>query len=122
MQVNGLLKGFIDLVFEHEQRYYVVDYKFNSLGSGDAAYTPEALTAAMLAKRYDLQYAPILAGPAPAAEARLGEAYDYDTHIGGSLYLFLRGSQCRPADDFSTSRPGRLIEGMDKLFLRRRTR
>jgi len=27
-QINGMLKGFIDLVFVHDEKYYVVDYKF----------------------------------------------------------------------------------------------
>jgi len=30
--VQGMLKGFIDLVFEFEGKYYVVDYKSNWLG------------------------------------------------------------------------------------------
>ncbi|WP_374090719.1 exodeoxyribonuclease V subunit beta [Methylomicrobium lacus] len=115
-QVNGLLKGFIDLVFEHDQRYYVVDYKFNSLGGNDAAYTQEALTAAMLAKRYDLQYALYLLALHRLLKARLGENYAYDTHIGGSLYLFLRGSQSPTGGRLFDKPPRALIEGMDKLF------
>jgi exodeoxyribonuclease V beta subunit len=42
-QLNGMLKGFIDLVVEHEGRYYVIDYKSNWLGPDDAAYTPAAM-------------------------------------------------------------------------------
>ena len=38
-QLHGMLKGFADLVFEHEGRYWVLDYKSNALGAGDAAYT-----------------------------------------------------------------------------------
>ncbi len=30
--VHGMLKGFIDLVFRHEGRYYLLDYKSNWLG------------------------------------------------------------------------------------------
>jgi len=115
-QVNGLLKGFIDLVFEHQQRYYVVDYKFNSLGGNDAAYTPEALAAATLAKRYDLQYALYLLALHRLLKVRLGETYDYDTHIGGSLYLFLRGSQNPTRGRLFDKPPSALIEGMDRLF------
>ena len=55
--LNGMLKGFIDLVFEHEGRYYVADYKSNWLGADDEAYTQEALREALLEHRYDLQYA-----------------------------------------------------------------
>jgi len=115
-RVNGLLKGFIDLVFVHEGRYYVADYKFNSLGSGDAAYTPEALTAAMLAKRYDLQAALYLLALHRLLKARLGENYDYDAHIGGGLYLFLRGCQSPTRGRVFVRPPKALIEGMDRLF------
>jgi exodeoxyribonuclease V beta subunit len=31
-QVRGMLKGFIDLVFRHNGRYYLLDYKSNWLG------------------------------------------------------------------------------------------
>ena len=37
--LNGMLKGFIDLVFEHEGRYFVADYKSNWLGPDDGDYT-----------------------------------------------------------------------------------
>ncbi|WP_031430095.1 exodeoxyribonuclease V subunit beta [Methylomicrobium agile] len=115
-QVNGLLKGFIDLVFVHEERYYVADYKFNSLGSGDAVYTQEALNAAMLAKRYDLQSALYLLALHRQLKARLGTHYDYDTHIGGSLYLFLRGCQSPTGGRVFAKPPKALIEGLDRLF------
>src|SRR5690606_35776183 len=42
-QLNGMLKGFMDLVFEHDGRYFVADYKSNWLGSQDADYTPAAM-------------------------------------------------------------------------------
>jgi exodeoxyribonuclease V beta subunit len=116
-QVNGLLKGFIDLVFVHEGRYYVSDYKFNSLGGSDAAYTPDALTAAMLAKRYDLQAALYLLALHRQLKARLGETYDYDAHIGGSLYLFLRGCQSPTRGRVFVKPPRVLIEELDRLFI-----
>jgi exodeoxyribonuclease V beta subunit len=115
-QVNGLLKGFIDLVFVHDQQYYVVDYKFNSLGADDAAYTQEALTAAMLAKRYDLQACLYLLALHRLLKVRLGAAYDYETHIGGGLYLFLRGAPGPTAGRVFDKPPRALIERLDALF------
>ncbi|QSA99484.1 exodeoxyribonuclease V subunit beta [Methylomonas sp. EFPC1] len=115
-QVNGLLKGFIDLVFVHDQQYYVVDYKFNSLGADEAAYTQEALTAAMLAKRYDLQACLYLLALHRLLKVRLAAAYDYETHIGGGLYLFLRGA-LGPTAGCVFDKPARaLIERLDALF------
>ncbi|NOT10556.1 MAG: exodeoxyribonuclease V subunit beta [Methylococcaceae bacterium] len=116
-QVNGLLKGFIDLVFVHNQKYYVVDYKFNSLGSNNEAYTSEALESAMLAKRYDIQYTLYLLALHRLLSVRLGAHYDYDQHIGGALYLFLRGSQAVTGGRVFDKPPRILIESLDRLFI-----
>lgn len=115
-QVNGLLKGFMDLVFVHNQKYYVADYKFNSLGDNDDAYTQEALEATLLEKRYDLQYALYLLALHRLLKARLGTDYGYDTHIGGALYLFLRGSTSPSCGRIFDKPPKSLIDGLDKLF------
>jgi exodeoxyribonuclease V beta subunit len=115
-QMNGLLKGFIDLVFVHNQQYYVADYKFNGLGNNDAAYTEEVMETAMLSKRYDLQYALYLLALHRLLKTRLGANYDYDTHVGGSLYLFLRGSQGSTGGRVLSKPPKVLIESMDSLF------
>jgi len=116
-QINGLLKGFIDLVFVHNQQYYVVDYKFNNLADDDPAYTPEVLVAAMLAKRYDLQSALYLLALHRLLKTRLGDRYDYDAHVGGSLYLFLRGTRGPAAGRVFYKPPRLFIEALDKLFL-----
>jgi exodeoxyribonuclease V beta subunit len=116
-QVNGLLKGFIDLVFVHNRQYYIADYKFNGLGNNDGAYTPKDMEAAMLAKRYDLQYALYLLALHRLLKARLGDSYDYDTHVGGGLYLFLRGSKGAAGGRVFHKPPKALIEGLDRLFL-----
>ncbi|WP_432742718.1 exodeoxyribonuclease V subunit beta [Methylobacter sp. G7] len=115
-QMNGLLKGFIDLVFVHNQQYYIADYKFNGLGNNDAAYTEEVMETAMLSKRYDLQYALYLLALHRLLKARLGTSYDYDTHVGGGLYLFLRGSQATTGGRVLAKPPKILIERMDSLF------
>ena len=51
-----MLKGFIDLVFRHDGRYYLLDYKSNWLGENSEAYTQQAMASAMQLHRYDLQY------------------------------------------------------------------
>ena len=40
-------------MFEHQGRYYVLDYKSNTLGDDDLAYTRQAMGEAILEKRYD---------------------------------------------------------------------
>ena len=49
-QLNGLMKGFIDLLAEHNGQYYVIDWKSNWLGPSDAAYTQDTLARAALDK------------------------------------------------------------------------
>jgi exodeoxyribonuclease V beta subunit len=90
-RLRGLLMGFADLVFEHGGRYWVLDYKSNALGDSDAAYTPEAMQHAMLQHRYELQAALYQLALHRLLRARLGAAYDPDEHLGGAIYLFLRG-------------------------------
>jgi exodeoxyribonuclease V beta subunit len=112
---NGMLKGLIDLVFEHEGRYYVLDYKSNSLGDDDSAYTDQAMGQAILDKRYDLQYILYLLALHRLLKARL-PGYDYDRHIGGAVYLFLRGIHAPGAGAFTDKPPRQLIEQLDALF------
>jgi len=112
---NGMLKGFIDLVFEHEGRYYVLDYKSNFLGDDDQAYVSDVMKESILDKRYDLQYVIYLLALHRLLKSRLPD-YDYETHVGGAVYLFLRGCDAPGAGAF-TERPGRaLIEELDRLF------
>ncbi|MFV3330477.1 exodeoxyribonuclease V subunit beta [Pseudomonas sp. NY15437] len=114
-QLNGMLKGFIDLVFEHEGRYYVADYKSNWLGADDEAYTATALREALLEHRYDLQYALYLFALHRLLQARL-PGYDYDRHIGGAMYLFLRGSASATQGMFLERPPKALMDELDRLF------
>ncbi|MBZ0329647.1 exodeoxyribonuclease V subunit beta [Halomonas sp. ANAO-440] len=113
--LNGMLKGFIDLVFEHEGRYYVADWKSNHLGPDDSAYSPEAMRQAVAEKRYDLQYALYLLALHRLLKARL-PGYDYDRHIGGSLTVFLRGANTESRGVHAERPPRQLIEAMDALF------
>jgi exodeoxyribonuclease V beta subunit len=114
-QMNGMLKGFIDLVFEHEGRYYVVDYKSNRLGSDDAAYTTQAMRGVILQSRYELQYTLYLFALHRLLKSRL-PGYDYDQHIGGAAYVFLRGTQGEAGGVFADRPPRVLIEALDRMF------
>ncbi|HEY0065568.1 MAG TPA: exodeoxyribonuclease V subunit beta [Telluria sp.] len=90
-ELHGMLKGFADLVFEHEGRYWVLDYKSNSLGAGDAAYTKAAMANGMAAHRYDIQGALYMLALHRLLRSRLGEAYQPQAQLGGAIFLFLRG-------------------------------
>jgi exodeoxyribonuclease V beta subunit len=89
-QLVGYLRGFIDLVFEHRSRYYVLDWKSNHLGYAPADYAPDALAAAMAAHGYHLQALLYSVALARYLAQRV-PGYRHDTHFGGVLYLFVRG-------------------------------
>jgi exodeoxyribonuclease V beta subunit len=113
--LNGMLKGFIDLAFEHEGRFYVLDWKSNYLGSDDSAYTADALRDAMLEKRYDLQAALYMLALHRLLKARLPD-YDPLQHLGGSMTVFLRGSRTTARGVHAVPAPVALIEALDALF------
>src|SRR5690606_26093494 len=81
---HHLIKGFIDLIFEHDGKIYFVDWKTNWLGRSDADYTDEAIQSALYAHEYQLQ-------ASIYAKAILqGWGIEGD-RLGGAIYLFLRG-------------------------------
>lgn len=115
-QINGLLTGFIDLVAEHDGRYYVIDWKSNQLGPDDTAYNFETMAAAVLDYRYDVQLVLYLIALHRHLQQRL-PGYDYDTHIGGGLFVFLRGIGSKSRGVYH-DRPDRAaIEAIDALLL-----
>jgi exodeoxyribonuclease V beta subunit len=114
-RINGMLKGFIDLVFGHGGRYYILDYKSNHLGEGPEAYGQAALAAAMLAHRYDLQSVLYTLALHRLLKARL-PGYDYDRHVGGALYLFLRGVDATGRGVYGERPPRALIQRLDAEF------
>jgi len=88
--LDGYLRGFIDAVFCDGERYYLIDYKSNHLGSQQADYLPDRLLQPMIDHDYILQY--LIYGIALDRHlAQRLEGYDYDVHFGGVYYLFLRG-------------------------------
>lgn len=111
--VQGMLKGFIDLVFEWQGRWYLLDYKSNHLGMSPADYSRPALEQAMVEHRYDLQYQLYSLALHRLLSLRL-PGYDFDQHFGGVFYLFLRGM---PQGGIFHTRPSReLVLGLDRLF------
>ena len=115
--LKGMLMGFADLVFEHEGRYWVLDYKSNALGSRDADYTDAAMEAAMLEHRYDVQAALYLLALHRLLRARLGAAYEPAQHLGGAIYYFLRGVRSATGGCCHVAPPLALLEALDEMLL-----
>jgi exodeoxyribonuclease V beta subunit len=88
--MQGMLKGFIDLVFKFEGRYYLVDWKSNWLGNGVEDYGPAALADEIHRRHYYFQCQLYTTALDRYLRLRL-PGYRYDQHFGGAYYLFLRG-------------------------------
>ena len=86
----GFLRGFIDLVFRHGERFYLVDYKGNHLGATAADYAQDKLGDAMLRGQYFLQYH-LYALALHRHLARRVPRYSFEEHFGGVYYLFIKG-------------------------------
>ena len=86
---EGFIKGFVDLIFQHEGLYYLVDWKSNWLGPDAESYTQLRLEMAMEAENYDLQlqiYTEALRRYLAKIDKR-----PFEDCFGGAFYLFSRG-------------------------------
>ncbi|HXJ58792.1 MAG TPA: exodeoxyribonuclease V subunit beta [Verrucomicrobiae bacterium] len=90
---RGFIKGYIDLVFEADGAFFIVDWKSNWLGNSLEDYSPPRLQAIMSEKFYVLQYH-LYTVALHLYLSRRQPGYDYDRHFGGICYLFVRG--CDP--------------------------
>jgi exodeoxyribonuclease V beta subunit len=118
--VGGYLSGVVDIAFEHEGRWWLVDWKSNHLGDGDEDYAPEALSHAMMQAHYTLQYHLYLLALHRHLQLRQ-PGYDAAKHWGGVAYVFLRGVTGTGDDGWFRDTPTpALLEALDAAFGRRR--
>lgn len=87
---QGLMNGKIDFIGYHEGMYYIVDWKTNHLGYQTDDYGAAAVQEAMSNNNYHLQYFIYLSALYKFLQQRLPD-FEYDKHIGGVYYLFVRG-------------------------------
>ncbi len=122
--LRGYLSGSIDVVLRTpQQRYLVVDYKTNHLGDTAADYSYSRLTEAMLHSDYPLQALLYVAVLHRFLRWRQ-PGYDPATHLGGVLYLFVRGMcgpdtpilEGSPAGVFGWSPPPALVVALSDLL------
>jgi exodeoxyribonuclease V beta subunit len=90
LNIEGLMNGFIDLVFEQGGKYYILDWKTNYLGNSIEAYQTENLELAMRNNNYHLQYMIYTVALCRYLKTKITD-FDYDTHFGGTVYFFVRG-------------------------------
>ena len=89
-ELHGFVNGFIDLVFESNGRYYIIDWKSNDLGNSLNDYDGMGLAQSMFESHYYLQAAIYLLALDKFLSNRLPN-YDFNKHIGGVFYLYVRG-------------------------------
>lgn len=114
-RIEGLLTGRIDLVYRHDGRYVVLDYKSNQL----ADYAPDALDIAVRDSEYDLQYALYAVALHRWLRFRLGDGYDPARDFGGVVYLYCRGLDAGRDDGIGIHAPQiplALLHDLDALF------
>jgi len=113
-RLEGLMTGRIDLVYRHDRRTYLLDYKSNRLPD----YSPAGLARAVQDSEYDLQY--VIYTLALHRWLRFRNAdYDYDEHFGGVRYVFCRGLDPARADSpgvFATRLAREFVDELDALL------
>lgn len=104
--VEGFMRGFIDLVFRFEGRFYIVDWKSNWLGNSPSDYDHAGLRASIQRHYYFLQYHLYTVAADLFLRGRI-PGYDYEKHFGGVFYIFLRGvDPASPGRGIFQDRPG----------------
>ncbi|MFO7667245.1 MAG: exodeoxyribonuclease V subunit beta [Desulfobacterales bacterium] len=87
---KGFMKGYMDMVFCHEGRFFLVDWKSNYLGNAESHYGKSGINEVMEKESYILQYH--LYVLALHQYLRLKAAgYNYEDYFGGVFYIFIRG-------------------------------
>lgn len=85
---EGYVRGFVDLIFKHEGKFYVADWKSNILDDG---YDRPSLETSMKRSGYDLQYRIYTVATLKWLSNALGDRFDPDRDFGGVFYFYIRG-------------------------------
>ncbi|MDU0810230.1 MAG: exodeoxyribonuclease V subunit beta [Burkholderia sp.] len=119
--ISGFLRGFIDMIIKNDDRFWIVDWKSKHIGYTQDAYSEHALDSVMTDHAYHLQALIYIVALHRFLRNRL-KNYNYDLHIAGYMYLFIRG--IRPSwksknklSGIYTRRPARkLIYELDRII------
>lgn len=118
--VEGFMKGYIDLVFQYNRRFYLVDWKSNLLGTTPEDYQHKNLLAVMERDLYILQYHLYTLALHQYLSVQIPN-YSYEKHFGGVYYIFLRGVDPARGPQHGIYRdrpPEKLIEEMRKQLIK----
>lgn len=114
--ISGAMTGLIDLVFESQGQYFLLDYKSNHLGDEQSSYQTKSLINAIEEHDYDLQYLIYALALHRYLRQQIRD-YDYKEHFGGVIYLFLRGMNGIDQSGVYFDKPDQeLVEALDAFF------
>jgi exodeoxyribonuclease V beta subunit len=115
--LNGFMKGFIDLTFEHGGRFYFADWKSNWLGPNKRSYHASAIAAEMQHNFYTLQLCLYSVALHRYLRVRKPD-YDFEQHFGGAFYVFMRGIDvAQPQNGVYFQRLSRgFVEKLSRVF------
>ncbi len=116
---KGFMKGFMDMVFRFEDRFYLVDWKSNHLGNHAEDYASQSLVPVMEKEFYILQYHIYTLALDQYLRMRQ-PGYGYEDHFGGVFYIFLRGVDPVKGTDYGIyrDRPSSgLIDALRKTLI-----
>ncbi len=111
---KGFMKGFIDMVFRREGRFYLVDWKSNFLGERIQDYHRDRLDQAMETGYYVLQYHIYAVALDRYLSLKMPD-YRYCEHFGGVFYVFLRGVKQDAGPDYGIFRDRPREETIEEL-------
>ena len=115
-ELEGIMNGKIDLFFEHNGKYYILDWKSNFLGNSLEFYGEDAVKAAMYENNYNLQYLIYTLALTKYLELRKPD-FNYERDFGGVIYLFLRGVRTNGQTGIYYSKPAeQLIDKIKELI------
>ena len=117
--VKGLMTGYLDVLFQHRGRYFVVDWKSNFLGATLENYQKSLLNSEMQKSFYVLQYHLYVLATHLHLKMKL-PGYAYEKNFGGVFYMFLRGVDADRGSEYGIfeDRPDiRLVDALGKALI-----
>jgi exodeoxyribonuclease V beta subunit len=115
----GFMRGYVDMVFEYEGKYFIVDWKSNFLGPAIVDYGIEQLKKEMVRSFYTLQYHLYVLAVHQFLKRRK-PGYDYDRDFGGVFYFFIRGIEAGRGLNFGifSDRPsGEMVDTLGRMLI-----
>lgn len=117
--IRGFMHGYIDMIFEFDGNYYIVDWKSNLLGSTINDYHRSKLNDTIVSHYYFLQYTIYTVALHRYLQNVAEKSYSYEKNFGGVFYIFIRGVDAGKGPEYGIfyDKPDALlVEKINALF------